>query len=117
MAVRALLQGLAQTRPVVVVIDDLPWLDPPSARILSFALRRVHREPLGLLAAARTGWSNEPVPLAVDGIPLDVLDRVHVGPLSLGAIRAILGTRLGATPGRSSLVRLQEARGQPAIRP
>ena len=27
MAVRALLQTLAQARPVVVVIDDLPWLD------------------------------------------------------------------------------------------
>jgi DNA-binding CsgD family transcriptional regulator len=111
MAVRALLQSLAQTRPVVVVIDDLPWLDPPSARILSFVLRRVHREPLGLLAAARTGWSSERVPLAVDGIPLDMLDRVHIGPLSLGAIREILGTRLGATPGRSSLVRLHETSG------
>ena len=111
MAVRALLQGLAQARPVVVVIDDLPWLDPPSARILSFVLRRVHREPLGLLGAARTGWSSERVPLAVDGIPLDRLDRIHVGPLSLGAIREILDTRLGATPGRSSLVRLHETSG------
>ncbi len=111
MAVRTLLQSLAQTRPVVVVIDDLPWLDPPSARILSFVLRRMHREPLGLLAAARTGWSTEWLPLAVDGISAGLLDRVQVGPLSLGAIREILGTRLGATPGRSFLVRLHEISG------
>ncbi len=111
MAVRALLQSLAQTRPVVLVIDDLPWLDPPSARILSFVMRRMHREPLGLLAAARTGWSEERLPLAVDGIPAGTLDRVHVGPLSLGAIREILGTRLGTTPGRSFLVRLHKISG------
>jgi DNA-binding CsgD family transcriptional regulator len=110
-AVRALLQSLAQTTPVVLVIDDLPWLDPPSARILSFVLRRMHREPLGLLAAARTGWSEERLPLAVDGIPAGTLDRVRVGPLSLGAIREILGTRLGTTPGRSILVRLHEISG------
>jgi DNA-binding CsgD family transcriptional regulator len=109
--VRTLFQNLAHTRPVIIVIDDLPWLDPPSARILSFVLRRMHREPLGLLAAARTGWSNEQLPLAVDGIPADMLGRVHLGPLSLGAIREILGTRLGTTPGRSFLVRLHEISG------
>lgn len=111
MAVRALFQSLAQTRPVVVVIDDLPWLDPASARILSFVMRRMHCERLGLLATARTGWSEERLPLAVDGIPAGKLDRVHVGPLSLGAIREILGTHLGATPGRSFLVRLHEISG------
>ena len=111
MAVRALFQNLAQARPVVVVIDDLPWLDLPSARVLSFVLRRMHREPVGLLAAARTGWSTERSPLAVDGISAGLLDRVQVGPLSLGAIREILGTRLGTTPGRSFLVRLHEISG------
>jgi DNA-binding CsgD family transcriptional regulator len=111
MAVRTLFQGMAQTRPVVVVVDDLPWLDPPSARILSFVLRRMHREPLGLLAAARTNWSNERLPVALDGVPPDMLDRMYVGPLSLGAIREILGNRLGTTPGRSFLVRLHEVSG------
>ncbi len=111
MAVRALLQNLARARPVVVVIDDLPWLDPPSARVLSFVLRRMHHEPVGLLAAARTGWSTERSPLAVDGISPGLLDRVPVGPLSLGAIREILGSRLGAAPGRSFLVRLHEISG------
>jgi DNA-binding NarL/FixJ family response regulator len=111
MAVRALLQNLAQARPVVVVVDDLPWLDLPSARVLSFVLRRLHRERVGLLAAARTGWSTERLPLAVDGISAGLLDRVQVGPLSLGAIREILGTRLGATPGRSSLLQLHAISG------
>ncbi len=111
MAVRTLFQSLAETSPVMIVIDDLPWLDPPSARILSFVLRRMHREPLRLLAAARTGGSDERLPLAVDGVPADMLDRLPVGPLSLGAIREILGTCLGIAPGRSVLVRLHEISG------
>ena len=56
-AVLTLLRSLAERHPVVVLIDDLPWLDTPSARALSFALRRLRLEPVGLLAAVRTDWS------------------------------------------------------------
>ena len=56
-AVLTLLRCLAERHPVAVLIHDLPWLDAPSARVLSFALRRLLHEPVGLLAVARTDWS------------------------------------------------------------
>jgi predicted ATPase len=76
-AVLTLLRKLAGEHMVVVVIDDLPWLDTPSSRALSFALRRLRLEPVGLLAAVRTGWSERPR-LVTDSIPAE-----RVGHLSL----------------------------------
>ena len=91
-AVLTLLRSLAGERPVVVVIDDLPWLDAPSARALSFALRRLRLEPVGLLAAVRTDWAADPPRLATDNVPADGVGRLRLGPLSLGATRELLAT-------------------------
>jgi len=110
-AVLTLLRSLAGTHPVVVVVDDLAWLDTASARALSFALRRLRLEPVGLLAAVRTDWSGIPPPLAADRFPAGRVDRVRLGPLSLGAIRELLATRTTLSPGRSLLLRLHEASG------
>ena len=68
-AVLTLLRSLAGKHPVVVVIDDLPWLDAPSARALSFALRRLRLEPVGLLAAVRKDWAADPPRLATNSVP------------------------------------------------
>jgi hypothetical protein len=92
-AVLSFLRILAKQQPVLVIVDDLPWLDTPSARALSFALRRLRLEPVGLLAAARTGWSGGVPAVATDGIPAERMDHLRLGPLSLGAIRELLATR------------------------
>ena len=39
-AVRALLEQLAQTRPLVLVLDDFHWADPASVELLGALLRR-----------------------------------------------------------------------------
>jgi DNA-binding CsgD family transcriptional regulator len=115
-AVLTLLRHLATSRPaishpVLVVVDDLPWLDTASARVLSFALRRLKLEPVSLLAAVRTDWSADSPPLATDSFPAGRVDRVRLGPLSLGAIRELLYTRTTLSVGRSLLLRLHEASG------
>jgi DNA-binding NarL/FixJ family response regulator len=110
-AMLTLLRRLSATDPVVLVVDDLPWLDAPSARVLSFALRRLRHEPVGLLAAVRTGWSAGPPQLATDSIPAERVDRLKLGPLSPAAIRELLSTRTTPSPGRSLVLRLYEASG------
>jgi DNA-binding CsgD family transcriptional regulator len=110
-AVLTLLRRLAREHLVVVVIDDLPWLDAPSARALSFALRRLRLEPVGLLAAGRTDWAADPLRLATDSVPAYRVDRLRLGPLSLGAIRELLATQTTLRPGRSLLLRLHETSG------
>src|SRR5439155_945108 len=107
-AVLTLLRCLAERHPVAVLIDDLPWLDAPSGRVLSFALRRLRHEPVGLLAVARTDWSAGSQRLATDSIAADRVDRLRLGPLSLGAMRKLLAARTTLCPSRSLLLRLHE---------
>jgi hypothetical protein len=77
MAVRTLFCRLACDRPVMLAVDGLPWLDPPSARVLSFVLRRMQQEPLGFLAA-RTSWPDDQAPFAMDELSPDRLVRMHI---------------------------------------
>jgi DNA-binding CsgD family transcriptional regulator len=65
----------AESEPILVVVDDLHWLDPASAEALVFAARRLNGEPVALLFAIREG---EPTSIDVSGLPelvLEGLDR------------------------------------------
>ena len=53
-AVLALLRDAAATRPLLVVVDDLPWLDRASSLVLASAVRRLGGTRVGFLAALRT---------------------------------------------------------------
>lgn len=49
-----LLRALAATRPVLIILDDLQWIDPLSAEVLVFLSRRLSGLPIQVLAAERT---------------------------------------------------------------
>ncbi|MGO9028685.1 MAG: helix-turn-helix transcriptional regulator [Acidimicrobiales bacterium] len=113
-AVLALLRSLAAATPVVLIIDDLQWLDVPSAGVLSFVLRRITGTSVGLLATVRTGWSGDPPPLVTDAMGADNVERVDVGPLGLAAMQELLSNRTSLTPDRATLLHLAEiSRGNP----
>ena len=87
------LRALAADAPLVVAVDDVQWLDPPSADALTFAARRLQDEEVGLLLARRPGS-----PSALErALERRGLERMDVGPLSLGATRRLLSERLGLT--------------------
>jgi len=54
-AALALLRHTAARVPVLLIVDDLPWIDRASAGVLSFVARRLAGSRAGLLAACRTG--------------------------------------------------------------
>jgi DNA-binding CsgD family transcriptional regulator len=54
-AVLVLLQRAAARAPLLLIVDDLPWIDRASAGVLSFAARRLAGRGAGLLVACRTG--------------------------------------------------------------
>ncbi len=50
----AVVRALAMTRPVLIAVDDVQWLDPPTARLLVFVARRLAGSATRLAVASRT---------------------------------------------------------------
>jgi DNA-binding CsgD family transcriptional regulator len=91
LALLSILRALARERPTIVAVDDLQWLDAPSARVLAFALRRFGDEPLALVGSRR----QKADPLELEGaIPPERLERIELGPLSIGTLDLLLRRRL-----------------------
>ncbi|HET9435790.1 MAG TPA: AAA family ATPase, partial [Candidatus Limnocylindrales bacterium] len=107
-AIRNLLERLAVTRPVVVAIDDVQWLDAASATALGFALRRIKDSPVSLLAARR---SREAIPPALVDGRSTTPEVLAIGPLSVGALHHVMKQRLSRTPSRPTLIRVHQASG------
>jgi DNA-binding CsgD family transcriptional regulator len=107
-AFRTALLELAASTPVLAVVDDVQWLDPPTAAALGFALRRLDTERVGLLCAQRI----EPAAPAAPPLELDKArmstEVLSLGGLGAGALHHLLRERLGVTFPRSMLHRIQE---------
>jgi DNA-binding CsgD family transcriptional regulator len=105
------LRELAARCPIVLALDDVQWIDAPSASILAFAVRRLDELPVRLLLTVRvTDGDPDPTELIV-AIPEARLRRVHVGSLSIGALHNLIRVRLGMTFPRPVLRRLHESSG------
>ena len=105
------IEQLAANAPLVVAVDDVQWLDAPSAAVLTFAIRRIRESPVAVLLAWRTDGGG-PLPLELDRATIgDHLARLAVPPLSLGAVQRLLQERLDFLPPRPALRRLHELSG------
>jgi len=109
-AVRSALEALCAEGRVVVAIDDVQWLDPSSASALAFALRRLDEQSILLLLARRLGEGAE-TPALERAIQADRVERLLVGPLSLGAIHQLLQAHLALKLPRPTLLRVHETSG------
>lgn len=107
LAVHAALLRLASTAPVLVAVDDLQWVDEPTARILAFALRRVQEAPVAVLASLRTGTAG-PAHEVEEAIGEQRLVRLSVGPLPDTAVERLVRARAGGFS-RLTMRRLCEA--------
>jgi predicted ATPase len=56
LAVLDLLSDAATESPLLLVAEDVHWLDRPSVDVLRFVARRLESDPIVLLAAAREGY-------------------------------------------------------------
>ena len=110
-AVLGALRSLARTGPVLVAVDDVQWLDPPSLRVLQFVVRRLGDARVGVLLSRRT----EPGPAdpleLTRALPEDRLIRLPVGPLTVGAVHQLVATRVNVHLSHSVVVRLHHASG------
>jgi DNA-binding CsgD family transcriptional regulator len=103
-----LLRREAAVGDLLVVVDDVQWLDRPTASALTFALRRLGRSPLRTIVAVRaesgsllewpfglSAWQNS--------------RRLDISPLSATEVGAVLRQRLGKRLSRPRVERLWRA--------
>src|SRR5215468_1934150 len=107
----AVIRHLSASGPVVVAIDDLQWLDVPSAAAVEFAVRRLSGEPAGLLASVRDPGDERPASAVRTGLPAERLTRLRMGPLALGAFQSAVRAVAGAGLSRLTIRRLFDASG------
>ena len=109
-----LVRTLARSGPLTIAIDDVQWLDPSSAAMLRYMIRRLREEPVRFLFARRLEEGTDPDPLLLNRVDNVTVETVTVGPLTLGALHRILRSRLGMSLTRPALTRIHSAsRGNP----
>lgn len=97
----------ATASPVLVVLDDVHWLDRASAGACSFAIRSWAADPIAVVVAGR-GESAAPVIDVARVIAPDAPLLVELRGLELTEIGALLATA-GVRLGRVDLLRVQAA--------
>jgi len=109
-AVREVLQRLSEREPILIAVDDVQWLDPSSSSALVFALRRLGANRVLLLLARRLVDKPQPSELE-QALGPERVQRLPVGPLSVGALHRYLRDRLGGPFARQTLLRIHERSG------
>jgi DNA-binding CsgD family transcriptional regulator len=110
------LKAVSRATPVLVAIDDVQWLDRPSAAALEFAVRRIGSAPVAL-AISQRGEGSGPMPLGLGRArPESGVRRLALGPMALGPLHLMLREHLGVSFPRPELRRIHEAaRGNPFL--
>ena len=103
-AALTLLAEAASAQPLLLIVDDLQWVDRASAQVVRFIARRLTDTRIAVLAAARAD-SPSPEP---GGLP-----AYEVKPLGAGAAMSLLEHRFPAMPSRVRKRLLEEAQGNP----
>ncbi|GII34304.1 ATP-binding protein [Planotetraspora mira] len=105
LAVLNLLGDAATRRPLLIVVDDVQWLDGPTTEVLGFVARRVRSDPIVLLMALRDGY---PTSLDASDVP-----ELRLTGLESAAAEALLDAQAtGLSVGMRWRV-LSEAAGNP----
>jgi DNA-binding CsgD family transcriptional regulator len=108
--VREVLQRLSEREPILIAVDDVQWLDRSSSSALAFALRRLGANRVLLLLARRVVDKPQPSELEQTLGP-ERVQRLPVGPLSVGALHRYLRDRLRRPFARQTLLRIHERSG------
>lgn len=111
LSVLTLVRRMIEESPMMMmVIDDVQWLDSATERALSYALRRV-RGGLRLLFAARDDDTPSLFEEMTNELPSGRVEEIHLSPLSSASLHQIFKEELGVNFPRPLLVKIEQASG------
>src|SRR5829696_4585092 len=112
-ALRNLLLALGSNGPLCVVLDDAHWIDEASLGVLSYAAGRLTDTPIRWFVAGRSEGAIDDL-LLRRTVPPERLVTHVLGPLSPGAIQAMIRRRLGVRLPHHLMTRIADvANGNP----
>jgi DNA-binding CsgD family transcriptional regulator len=113
LAVLAVLRRLASADPLLMVVDDLQWVDAPSAEVLRFVARRVTGDRIRMLAAERVDTGHTAVRLDMVREPVYELP---LAPLTEYDVADLLRERFGPVLSLFAIARIHQAsQGNPLL--
>ena len=101
LGLRAVLRALAREQPVLVSVDDVQWLDGPSARALASVARRLDADRIAFLLALRSE-ARTALPYVLERV-FPAHTELPVRPLGLEDVHALLRKRLGLALSRPTV--------------
>ncbi|HXD57791.1 MAG TPA: AAA family ATPase [Thermoleophilaceae bacterium] len=103
--------NVADESPLLLVVDDVHWCDPPSLRYLAYVARRLAGSGILLALSLRSGEpGTDPVLVAELASSPEAL-RVAPRPLSEAGVAGLIADRLGAVPDEPFTAACLEATG------
>jgi DNA-binding CsgD family transcriptional regulator len=105
LAVLELLRVTSGRQPVALAVDDAQWLDDSTAGVLRFALRRLERERIVIVAGARRSGDDAIPPILTD-LPSDRLEVVPLAGLGQEDVDRLLDESLGLRLAPTALQRV-----------
>ncbi|MCA1726842.1 MAG: AAA family ATPase, partial [Actinobacteria bacterium] len=90
-----LLANVAESRPVLLSIDDAQWADAHTLRFLEYVSRRLADVPVLVAAGVRSGEPDQPVRLEL--LRLEA-ERIHPGALTSSAVHTLIASEFGVEP-------------------
>jgi DNA-binding CsgD family transcriptional regulator len=100
-----LIDGVGDESSLVLVADDVQWLDAPTTSVLTFVARRLESTHILLVIALREGLQS---PVLSADVP-----EIHLGPLSEAVSRELLGAVAPELDPQTRRLVLEEALGNP----
>ncbi|MFD3425494.1 AAA family ATPase [Nocardia fluminea] len=95
----------ADEQPLLIIAEDVHWLDAASAEVLAFLARRIEGEPIAMIATVREGISS---PVCAAGLTL-----MRLRPLSDDDATALLDSAAPALPDPVRRRVLADSHGNP----
>ena len=105
LAMLNLIAESAARAPVLLVVDDLQWLDDPTISVLAFVARRIRNEPVLIIGAAREGYQSR--------LDADEATTLTLPPLTEAEAESLLDATVPDLPAGARRQVLAEAAGNP----
>lgn len=104
-ATLALVRNISRAGPLLIIVDDVHWLDGASAAVLRFVAERMSGTATGFVATAR--------PDTVEPFTGAALPSLRVGPLDVDSATALIRSRFAGLAAHTERRLVAEARGNP----